>query len=90
MPYKPQKCPTPLYLLSTRERFELMFRGVKPEPTVEPVATVSVEDAALLARIKTLSNPPYVWGSPATYLSATHRDTLEELKFEANRRGLRF
>jgi hypothetical protein len=90
MRHKPEKYPTPVYLLSTLKRFELMFRGVKPAPTVETVATVSIEDAALLARIKTLSNPPYRTTNPVEYLSAIHRDSLEELKFEANRRGLKF
>jgi hypothetical protein len=90
MRHKQEKYPTPVYLLSTPERFEIMFWGVKPAPTVEPVATVSIEDAALLARIKTLSNPPYRTTNPVEYLSATHRNALEELKFEANRRGLKF
>ncbi len=85
MIHEPEITPPPIHTLSTPERLRLMFHGMQPTPTTpKPERILTDEEKNILAKIKIFSHPSYV------DLSRFHTDLLVDLKFEADRRGLKF
>lgn len=78
MPYVPEIAPRPIHLLSTRERFELMFRHLK-------------SDDEILADVSRLRSWPYFDATENRFpfLSRSHREYLENLEKLARERGLK-